>query len=94
MHRAALADEAAPELLEHAIRLRQRAPEAIHRFRIVGTRLLVLRKRDDDGKFIRLRDNPHLEIEPRQRLHDPRVERRDALRHQRHIPPVPVGRRN
>ena len=83
MHGAALAQEARPKLLEHPIRLEQRAPESIGIFRVIGGVLAVDGERDgasDLAWHIVDRDG---DAELAQRRHQPVVEVGDRLRAQR-----------
>src|ERR1700704_6693523 len=53
MHRARLSKEAGAELLEHPIGIEENLEEASHRIRVIGCMLVVFRKPDRLGQFVR-----------------------------------------
>ncbi len=55
VHRARLAEEGRPELLEHAVDLHQRLEEPAHRAGVVRALGVVLGKRDRAGDLVRVR---------------------------------------
>src|SRR5687767_6305589 len=55
MHGTALADEARPEFLEHALCLQQHTPVSVHVLRIVCTMRCILVERNRIGQLVRHR---------------------------------------
>src|SRR2546421_12974995 len=69
MDGAALAAETRTEFFEDAIALQQHAPETIGVFRIVGTMLLILLKRDRGINFVRRSVDRCIQIQLTQSSH-------------------------
>ena len=94
MHRAAFADEPGPEGLQDAVGLHENAPEPEGVFAVIRSVHFVAVERNRVGHLVRLGADVHLKVEAGHLLHDPRVERRDRLRLQRHARRPPIARLN
>jgi hypothetical protein len=83
MDRAALADEAAAELLEDPVRLHEDLPEPVRVVGIVRTVNLVLVETDRFGNFVRFSMDSHMQAQLVHFIHEPAVERGCRLRFER-----------